>query len=59
MRDLLTQYPRLADHLSDTLSARRSLLETELANWKDNRETEPISQTKEGFLFRMRQFFGL
>jgi small-conductance mechanosensitive channel len=59
MRDLLTQYPRLADHLSETLSARRSLLETELANWKDNRDTAPISQTKEGFLFRIRQFFGL
>jgi small-conductance mechanosensitive channel len=59
MRDLLKQYPRLADHLSETLSARRSLLETELANWKDNREIAPLSQTKESFLFRIRQLFGL
>jgi small-conductance mechanosensitive channel len=59
MRDLLQQYPRLADHLSETLSARRSLLETELANWKDNREIAPLSQTKESFLVRIRQLFGL
>jgi small-conductance mechanosensitive channel/CRP-like cAMP-binding protein len=59
MRDLLKQYPRLADHLSETLSTRRSLLETELANWKDHPETAPISQTKESFLARMRQLFGL
>jgi small-conductance mechanosensitive channel/CRP-like cAMP-binding protein len=59
MRDLLKQYPRLADHLSETLSARRSLLETELANWKDAPEIAPASQTKEGFLARIRQLFGL
>jgi small-conductance mechanosensitive channel/CRP-like cAMP-binding protein len=59
MRDLLKQYPRLADHLSETLSTRRSLLETELANWKGDPETAPISQTKESFLARMRQLFGL
>jgi len=59
MRDLLKQYPRLADHLSETLSTRRSVLETELANWKDDPEAAPISQTKESFLARMRQLFGL
>jgi small-conductance mechanosensitive channel/CRP-like cAMP-binding protein len=59
MRDLLKQYPRLADHLSETLSKRQSLLETELANWKDAPQTAPISQTKESFLARMRQLFGL
>ena len=59
MRDVLKQYPRLADHLSETLSARQSLLETELANWKDNNEIAPVNQTKESFLFRIRQFFGL
>lgn len=59
MGDLLKQYPRLADHLSETLSTRRSLLETELANWKGDPETAPISQTKESFLARMRQLFGL
>ena len=59
MRDLLKQYPRLADHLSETLSTRRSVLETELANWKEDPETAPISQTKESFLARMRQLFGL
>jgi small-conductance mechanosensitive channel/CRP-like cAMP-binding protein len=59
MRDLLKQYPRLADHLSETLSTRRSVLETELANWKEDPEATPISQTKESFLARMRQLFGL
>ena len=59
MGDLLKQYPRLADHLSETLSTRRSLLETELANWKGDPETAPISQTKGSFLARMRQLFGL
>jgi small-conductance mechanosensitive channel/CRP-like cAMP-binding protein len=59
MRDLLKQYPRLADHLSETLSTRRSVLETELANWKEDPEAAPISQTKESFLARMRQLFGL
>jgi small-conductance mechanosensitive channel/CRP-like cAMP-binding protein len=59
MRDLLKQYPRLADRLSETLSTRRSLLETELANWKGDPETAPINQTKESFLARMRQLFGL
>ena len=59
MRDLLKQYPRLADHLSETLSTRQSVLETELANWKNDPETAPISQSKESFLARMRQLFGL
>jgi small-conductance mechanosensitive channel len=59
MRDLLKRYPRLADQLSETLSARRSLLETELASWKDDPEIMPASQTKEGFLVRMKQLFGL
>jgi CRP-like cAMP-binding protein len=59
MRDLLKQYPRLADHLSEMLSTRRSLLETEFANWKEDPETAPIRQTKESFLARMRQLFGL
>jgi small-conductance mechanosensitive channel/CRP-like cAMP-binding protein len=59
MGDLLKHYPRLADQLSETLSTRRSLLETEVANWKGDPETAPISQTKESFLARMRQLFGL
>jgi small-conductance mechanosensitive channel len=59
MGDLLKHYPRLADHLSETLSTRRSLLETEVANWKGDPETAPISQTKESFLARIRQLFGL
>jgi small-conductance mechanosensitive channel/CRP-like cAMP-binding protein len=59
MRDLLKQYPRLADHLSETLSTRQSVLESELANWKDDAATAPIIQTKESFLARMRQLFGL
>ena len=59
MRDLLKQYPRLADHLSETLSTRQSVLESELANWKDDPEAAPIAQTKESFLARMRQLFGL
>jgi small-conductance mechanosensitive channel len=59
MRDLLKQDPRLANQLSETLSARRSLLENELLSWKDDPEIAPISQTKESFLARIRQFFGL
>ena len=59
MRDLLKQYPRLADHLSETLSTRRSILETELANRKDDHQIAPIIQTKESFLVRIRQLFGL
>jgi small-conductance mechanosensitive channel/CRP-like cAMP-binding protein len=59
MRDLLKQYPRLADHLSEILSTRRSVLETELANWKDAPELAPVIQTKESFLARIRQLFGL
>jgi small-conductance mechanosensitive channel/CRP-like cAMP-binding protein len=59
MGDLLKQYPRLADHLSETLSTRRSMLETELANSKDDPEIAPTSQTKESFLARIRQLFGL
>jgi len=59
MRDLLMQDPRLADHLSETLSTRRSMLETELATSKADHEVAPIIQTKEGFLVRIRQLFGL
>ena len=49
MRDLLKRDPKLADHLSETLSARRSLLESELANWKDDQENTPISKPKKAF----------
>jgi small-conductance mechanosensitive channel len=59
MRDLLRHDPRLADQLSETLSTRRSMLETEVANWKDEHEIAPIIQTKERFLVRIRQLFGL
>jgi CRP-like cAMP-binding protein len=59
MRDLLKEDPRVAEQLSETLSARRSILETEIANWKVVEEIAPISQTKESFLARMRQLFGL
>ena len=59
MRDLLRHDPRLADQLSETLSTRRSMLETEVANWKDDHEIAPIIQTKEGFLVKIRQLFGL
>lgn len=59
MRDLLKQDPRLAEQLSETLSARRSMLESEVANWKDVEEIAPLNQTKESFLARIRQLFGL
>ena len=59
MRDLLKDDPRLAEELSETLSARSSILETEVANWKKVEEIAPISQTKESFLARMKQLFGL
>jgi hypothetical protein len=35
------------------------MLETELANSKDDPEIAPTSQTKESFLARIRQLFGL
>src|ERR1700736_2509322 len=59
MRDLLRHDPRLADQLSETLSTRRSMLETELTTSKTDHEIAPIIQTKEGFLARIRQLFGL
>ena len=59
MRTLLTQHPRLAEHLSETLSHRSSMLETEIANWKDDEDSAPTRQTKEKFLVRLKQFFGL
>ena len=59
MRDLLKRDPKLADHLSETLSARRSLLESELANPRDDQSITPISRTKETFLLKIKQLFGL
>jgi CRP-like cAMP-binding protein len=59
MRDLLKRDPKLADHLSETLSARRSLLESELASPRDDHDITPISRTKESFLLKIRQLFGL
>lgn len=59
MRDLLKRDPKLADHLSETLSARRSLLESELANPRDDQLITPISRTKETFLLKIKQLFGL
>jgi hypothetical protein len=59
MRDLLRHDPRLADQLSETLSTRRSMLETELATSKADHEIAPIIQTKERFLVKIRQLFGL
>jgi small-conductance mechanosensitive channel/CRP-like cAMP-binding protein len=59
MRDLLKCDPKLADQLSETLSARRSFLESELANPRDNHDIAPVSRTKESFLLKIRQLFGL
>jgi small-conductance mechanosensitive channel len=59
MRTLLLQHPRLAETLSETLAARRSVLEAEINSFRTNQPVAPIVGTKETFLARLRQFFQL
>jgi CRP-like cAMP-binding protein len=59
MRTLLVQHPRLAEILSETLAARRSILEAEITAFRPNQPIAPTGATKESFLARLRQFFEL
>jgi small-conductance mechanosensitive channel/CRP-like cAMP-binding protein len=59
MRTLLVQHPRLAETLSETLAARRLVLEAEINAVRTNQAIAPIAVTKESFLARLRQFFEL
>jgi small-conductance mechanosensitive channel/CRP-like cAMP-binding protein len=59
MRALLLQHPRLAETLSETLAARRSILEAEINAFQTNQPIAPTVATKERFLARLRQFFEL
>ena len=59
MRTLLVQQPRLAETLSETLAARRSILEAEINAFRTNQTIAPSTATKETFLARLRQFFEL
>ena len=59
MRALLLKQPRLAETLSETLAARRSILEAEINAFRTNRRIVSTGGTKETFLVRLRQFFEL
>jgi small-conductance mechanosensitive channel len=59
MRALLLQQPRLAETLSETLAARRTVLEAEINAFRTNQPIAPSGATKESFLARLRQFFEL
>src|SRR5262249_9186979 len=59
MRALLLKQPRLAETLSETLAARRSILEAEINAFRSNQRIVSSGGTKESFLARLRQFFEL
>jgi small-conductance mechanosensitive channel/CRP-like cAMP-binding protein len=56
---LLREHPELAESLSDTVVARRSATETQLASAPTNGAGPEMDATKEGFLRRLRKFFQL
>ncbi|MBV9298147.1 MAG: mechanosensitive ion channel [Verrucomicrobia bacterium] len=56
---LLREHPELAESLSDTVVARRSATETQLASAPANGHGPERDATKEGFLRRLRKFFQL
>jgi small-conductance mechanosensitive channel/CRP-like cAMP-binding protein len=56
---LLREHPELAESLSETVVARRSATETQLASAPANGDGPEIDATKEGFLRRLRKFFQL
>jgi small-conductance mechanosensitive channel/CRP-like cAMP-binding protein len=56
---LLREHPELAESLSDTVVARRSATETQLASAPTNGDGPEMDATKEGFLRRLRKFFQL
>src|SRR6267378_4546501 len=59
MRTLLLEHPRLAETLSETLAARRSVMEAEVNAFRTTQPIAPSGATKESFLARLRQFFEL
>ncbi len=56
---LLREHPDLAESLSETVVARRSATETQLASAPANGDDLGTVSTKEGFLRRLRLFFQL
>jgi CRP-like cAMP-binding protein len=56
---LLREHPELAESLSETVVARRSATETQLASAPANGDSPGTDATKEGFLRRLRKFFQL
>ena len=56
---LLREHPELAEWLSETVVARRSATETQLASAPANGDSPGTDATKEGFLRRLRKFFQL
>jgi small-conductance mechanosensitive channel/CRP-like cAMP-binding protein len=56
---LLREHPELAESLSETVVARRSSTETQLAATPTNGSGLEVYATKEGLLRRLRKFFQL
>ena len=56
---LLREHPELADSLSETVVARRSATETQLASAPVNGDGPAMDAEKESFLRRLRKFFQL
>jgi CRP-like cAMP-binding protein len=56
---LLREHPELAESLSDTVVARRSATETQLASAPANWDGPETDATREGLLRRLRKFFQL
>jgi len=56
---LLREHPELADSLSETVVARRSATELQLASTPANGDGPETEAAKEGFLRRLRKFFQL
>jgi CRP-like cAMP-binding protein len=59
MRNLLRENPELAESLTETVIARRSETEMELASAPANGDDLETVAAKEGFLRRLRLFFQL
>ena len=59
MGTLLREHPELAESLSETVVARRSATQTQLASAPANGDDPERIATKEGFLRRLRKFFQL
>jgi CRP-like cAMP-binding protein len=59
LRELLLQNPRLAENLSETVTNRRVELEAGMIPADQGTDAKTRPDNKEGFLFRLRQFFEL